>query len=237
MSWRWKRSAPDWQRCSGLGKITAFYQSGWRDFTGWSTAHERKEWSGEAGGVPLFSERPRGVDGCKPDSVQRAACAERLDGHLSHSKPHGVAGSLRTATNTRRVSPLARRVGQAARSLLFCLAPHGVFRAPLLALGAVGFYSAFSPLPPGLRRGGGIFSVTLSVDRDFGPGPPRVLRGMLPCGVRTFLSLHALRPAESDRPPSEDTLSRLENFSSGDLLRISILRWGRSVIRIRDVEH
>ena len=131
-----------------------FYQSGWRDFTGWSPAHERKEWPGEAGGVPLFSERPRGVDGCKPDSVQRAACAERLDGHLSHSTPCGVAGSLRTATNTRRVSPLARRVGQATRSLLFCLAPHGVFRAPSLALGAVGFYPAFSPLPPGLHRGG-----------------------------------------------------------------------------------
>lgn len=102
----------------------------------------------------MFAERPRGVDGCKPDSVQRAACADCLDGHLSHSAPCGGAGSLRTATNTRRVSPLARRVGQATRSLLFCLAPHGVFRAPLLALGAVGFYPAFSPLPPGLHRGG-----------------------------------------------------------------------------------
>lgn len=105
-------------------------------------------------GRAVFAERPRGVDGCKPDSVQRAACADGLDGHLSRATPCGGAGSLRTATNTRRVSPLARRVGQATRSLLFCLAPHGVFRAPLLALGAVGFYPAFSPLPPGLRRGG-----------------------------------------------------------------------------------
>ena len=32
-----------------------------------------------------------------------------------------------------------------------------------------------------------MFSVTLSVGQDFRPGLPRVLRGMLPCGVRTFL--------------------------------------------------
>lgn len=31
--------------------------------------------------------------------------------------------------------------------LLFCLAPHGVFRAPSLTLGAVGSYPAFSPFP------------------------------------------------------------------------------------------
>ncbi len=43
-------------------------------------------------------------------------------------------------------------IGQATRILLFCLAPHGVFRAPGLAPGAVGSYPAFSPLPSGLRR-------------------------------------------------------------------------------------
>lgn len=61
-----------------------------------------------------------------------------------------------------------------------------------------------------------MFSVTLSVDRDFGPGLPRILRGMLPCGVRTFLSKRALRPAGSDRPPSEISVGVWRRFSSGD---------------------
>jgi len=69
---------------------------------------------------------------------------------------------------------------------LFCLAPHRVFRAPSVALGAVGSYPAFSPLPRSCDRGG-LFSVTLSVDRGFRPCLPRILRGMPPCGVRTFL--------------------------------------------------
>ena len=69
---------------------------------------------------------------------------------------------------------------------LFCLAPHRVFRAPSVTLGAVGSYPAFSPLPRSCDQGG-IFSATLSVDRDFHPSLPRVLHGMLPCGVRTFL--------------------------------------------------
>lgn len=44
------------------------------------------------------------------------------------------------------------RNGQATRFLLFCLAPHGVFRAPGLAPGAVGSYPAFSPLPRDQRE-------------------------------------------------------------------------------------
>jgi len=49
---------------------------------------------------------------------------------------------------------------------------------------------------------GGLFSVTLSVDGSFRPRPPRVLRGMLPFGVRTFLSPPALRPTKNGRPPT-----------------------------------
>ena len=37
------------------------------------------------------------------------------------------------------------------------------------------------------QRTGGVFSVTLSVNPDLGRGCPRLLRGMLPYGVRTFL--------------------------------------------------
>ena len=54
-----------------------------------------------------------------------------------------------------------RASGLAARSSV-CLAPHGVSRAPLIALGAVGSYPAFSPLPSGCPEGG-MFSVILSV--------------------------------------------------------------------------
>jgi len=83
---------------------------------------------------------------------------------------------------------------------LFCLAPHRVFRAPMLTHGAVGSYPAFSPLPLinppfGILTIGGLFSVTLSVDRDFRPSLPHVLRGMPPCGVRTFLQELSQRPS------------------------------------------
>src|SRR6202140_3784221 len=72
---------------------------------------------------------------------------------------------------------------------LFCLAPHGVFRASRIASRAVSSYLAFSPLPAlRCQRTGGVFSVTLSVAALLQTRPPRVLRGMLPSGVRTFLS-------------------------------------------------
>src|SRR5439155_10584765 len=68
---------------------------------------------------------------------------------------------------------------------LFCLAPHGVFRASRIAPRAVSSYLAFSTLPAlRCQRTGGVFSVTLSVNPGLGRGRPRVLRGMLPYGVR-----------------------------------------------------
>src|SRR5438552_8168047 len=71
---------------------------------------------------------------------------------------------------------------------LFCLAPHGVFRASRITPRAVSSYLAFSTLPVlRCQRTGGVFSVTLSVDARLGERRPRVLRGMLPYGVRTFL--------------------------------------------------
>src|SRR5260370_5580122 len=71
---------------------------------------------------------------------------------------------------------------------LFCLAPHGVFHASRITPRAVSSYLAFSPLPAlCCQRTGGVFSVTLSVTAVFQPRRPRVLRGMPPYGVRTFL--------------------------------------------------
>jgi hypothetical protein len=57
----------------------------------------------------------------------------------------------------------------------------------------VSSYLAFSPLPAlkkeqlFFQRTGGLFSVTLSVNARFRKRRPRILRGMLPYGVRTFL--------------------------------------------------
>jgi hypothetical protein len=78
-------------------------------------------------------------------------------------------------------------IGPAALPL-FCLAPHGVFHASRITPRAVSSYLAFSPLPVlCCQRTGGIFSVTLSVIAIFQLRCPRVLRGMPPYGVRTFL--------------------------------------------------
>ena len=102
------------------------------------------------------------------------------------------------------------------RGPLFGLAPDGVFRASLLALGAVGSYSTFSPLPSWLHificsQPGGLFSVALSVGMPRGiasrvylfvsqKSAPTKLRGIAPYGVRTFLPQLApgaiLRPSK-----------------------------------------
>jgi len=58
---------------------------------------------------------------------------------------------------------------------LFGLAPDGVFRASAIALGAVGSYPAFSPLPPAEARGG-LFSVALSVERQLSLPPEYIPR-------------------------------------------------------------
>src|SRR5438477_4837062 len=91
----------------------------------------------------------------------------------------------------RRYSTMMRRypeISGPAVLLLFCLAPHGVFPAVQITLCAVSSYLAFSPLPDlCCQRTGGVFSVTLSVTAVLQLWHPRVLRGMLPYGVRTFL--------------------------------------------------
>ena len=100
----------------------------------------------------------------------------------------------------------------------------GFFVPPCLRSGRWAFTPPFHPCRPVCTGVGGMFSVTLSVDRDFGPGPPRILRGMLPCGVRTFLSKRALRPAGSDRPPSVDKVDAWRGFSSGDRMDFDFAR-------------
>ncbi len=102
---------------------------------------------------------------------------------------------------TERMMRRYPRISGPADLPLFCLAPHGVFRASQITPRAVSSYLAFSPLPAlRCQRTGGVFSVTLSVNSDLRPGRPRVLRGMLPYGVRTFLSRAS--PRVSDHLPS-----------------------------------
>ena len=87
---------------------------------------------------------------------------------------------------------------------LFGLAPDGVFRAALLALGAVVSYTTFSPLPCSCERGGLILCGTFRQNvlafrpRVSQPNKPE-LRGIVLCGVRTFL-LHPAKRDESDSP-------------------------------------
>src|SRR5213075_3198433 len=99
------------------------------------------------------------------------------------------------------------RINGPAALPLFCLAPHGVFPASQIASRAVSSYLAFSPLPAlCFQRTGGVFSVTLSVVAVFQPRRPRILRGMLPYGVRTFLQ-RILR-FTSDHLPSAQNLAQ-----------------------------
>jgi hypothetical protein len=108
------------------------------------------------------------------------------DDHLSHpSRNRGAKARSRSRGTVMRRYP--RIIGPAALPL-FCLAPHGVFHASRIASRAVSSYLAFSPLPAlCCQRTGGVFSVTLSVTAVFQLWCPRVLRGMPPYGVRTFL--------------------------------------------------
>src|SRR5712691_6003337 len=99
------------------------------------------------------------------------------------------------------------RVNGPAVLPLFCLAPHGVFRASRITPRAVSSYLAFSTLPElRCQRTGGVFSVTLSVTAILQLRRPRFLRGMLPYGVRTFLQ-RTLR-FTSDHLPSARNLAR-----------------------------
>ena len=82
--------------------------------------------------------RLHGVDGGKPNSVVgRSFLSRRLRDASRLRGMRLIPGSC-----------LRSRGGESGGScFLFCLAPHGVFRAPALARRAVGSYPAFSPLP------------------------------------------------------------------------------------------
>ena len=150
---------------------------------------------------------------CKPDSVSDLIRVSEQEpsaiiplGHDSHrgssSLPEGFQFSAACATlnGARSFITSADSSSRASSPLLFGLAPRGVFRAPNIAVKAVGSYPTFSPLPairanrrrlPGFpvrchraRSAGGIFSVALSVTR-LSPKNRKesalALPGALPC--------------------------------------------------------
>src|SRR3954471_16245097 len=107
------------------------------------------------------------------------------------------------------------RVNGPAVLPLFCLAPHGVFRASQITPRAVSSYLAFSPLPAlRCQRTGGVFYVTLSVNPGLGRSRPRVFRGMLPYGVRTFLWRIPQGGSTSDHLPSLRSYHGPQNFAA-----------------------
>lgn len=119
---------------------------------------------------------------CKPDSVLAGASRHSRRSFISLPPvPCGIGG--RAERRATYPGPLGGPPGP-----LFGLAPDWVYRASDVAVEAVGSYPAFSSLPAALARDvGGLFSVTLSVTAALAPAPP-LSRGILPCGVRTFLS-------------------------------------------------
>ena len=167
-------------------------------------------------------------DGCKPDSVQPAACAGAWTAICLAPRVAGgaaLAGCDYYPEVPRRLAPRVR-AGNPVPPVLSCTA--WGFSCPRTCARGGGLLPRLFTLATRLAPGGGLFSLTLSVGTGFRPYPPRVLRGMLPSGVRTFLSPPALRPAENGRPPSQGSYaSRARNSSPEE--RAFSSRWGIGV--------
>ncbi len=151
--------------------------------------------------------------GRKPNSVPaRLLKARRRWSFISRrdfSPPRGVSRHACDRYPGRAAIARHRTGGPAS---LFGLAPHGVYRAPEVTLRAVGSYPAFSPLPRGpCELRGGIFSVTLSIGRDFRPGPPR----LFPRHAALWCSDFPL-PPRRERPSTRREGSRRGLSSQGE---------------------
>ena len=125
--------------------------------------------------------------------------------------------------------PLSRVWSGPLQSSLFGLAPDGVFRAASLALRAVRSYRTFSPLPAflanrrrfilcGTFRRDGSRRHRPRVSRPHKPG----LRGIAPCGVRTFLPRLApgaiLHPSKTSTSLTESQIQNKAQPPSASIL-------------------
>ena len=126
----------------------------------------------------------------KPDSVSGPLRGPDGD-HSSHGKVSFAELGLATQCDeTRsyitRTEVHAKPARRAVSPVLSCTARG--FSCPVTRVTGGGLLPRLFTLTDTLARNGGLFSVTLSVNRSFRLGFPRVLHGMLPYGVRTFLS-------------------------------------------------
>ena len=91
---------------------------------------------------------------CAALSLARLASRFSLAQRDDHSSRSRIAPGLQQPTRGSQQLALSSllHTGWASPPLLFGLAPRGVFRAPDVAIRAVGSYPTFSPLPNALRR-------------------------------------------------------------------------------------
>jgi len=143
--------------------------------------------SGKWPGALLFEERPRFVTAVSRILSSLSACAGGLNGHLSCprlAERTALAGCDQYPEGS--VAFARDRAGDPCLPVLSCTT--WGFSCPRACARGGGLLPRLFTLAAGLRRVGGMFSVTLSVEAGFRRLLPRVLRGMLPFGVRTFLS-------------------------------------------------
>jgi hypothetical protein len=133
---------------------------------------------------------------CELDSdLRRDFRRAQRDDHSSRPR---IASGLQQPTRGSRQPALASllRAGWASPPLLFGLAPRGVFRAPDVAILAVGSYPTFSPLPNALDRNRRAIGFPLTCRRG-----PSLTGGLIFCGTfrsRAFMvRSRQLAPAES----------------------------------------
>ena len=153
------------------------------------------------GRLPVSRKAPIS-DGCKPNSV--GPRCRGPDGHLSRAMRLSARARQGCGKPLPRCDYYPGDNGQAAQ-------------LPVLSCTAWGFSCPVACAPGGelLPRlftltgvaPGGLFSVTLSVTAGFRPRPPRILHGMLPYGVRTFLQRVA-PPAAIRHPKASVTRAR-----------------------------
>src|SRR4029434_2499745 len=119
---------------------------------------------------------------------------------ISLNPPEADALLAQSAAITRE-SASFRQLSQALNAPCSALHRMGFFVPRRLLDGRWALTPPFHPYRVTLRRPGGMFSVTLSVPCGFHRPVPRILRGMLPGGVRTFLCTE--NHAAIIRPPSD----------------------------------
>jgi len=135
----------------------------------------------------------------------------RDDDHLSQSRLRGTAREPRSAVIDRRYSNRDATIPEdrsgPAVLPLFCLAPHGVFRASRITPRAVSSYLAFSPLPAPLSKNRRcLFCDTFRQPR-------------LSSGLPTFSTWHAAVWC-SDFPPANLSIHQRSSAIGGECITI-----------------